>query len=116
PSLRIPHSSFLSCHPPSAPTIPPPSLHDALPIFAHAARRQAASHPIKAWLLVARDRDGLANGGEIPLAGRNRWPDHHGPVRPITDRKSTRLNSSHQIISYAVFCLKKKTTVKIYPQ
>src|SRR5258708_24653194 len=29
---------------------------------------------------------------------------------PILDRKSTRLNSSHQIISYAVFCLKKKTT------
>src|SRR5947208_5124915 len=28
----------------------------------------------------------------------------------ITDRKSTRLNSSHQIISYAVFCLKKKKT------
>src|SRR5258708_19235682 len=27
---------------------------------------------------------------------------------PIEDRKSTRLNSSHQIISYAVFCLKKK--------
>src|SRR5258708_29851074 len=26
----------------------------------------------------------------------------------LTDRKSTRLNSSHQIISYAVFCLKKK--------
>src|SRR5258708_10517078 len=29
------------------------------------------------------------------------------------DRKSTRLNSSHQIISYAVFCLKKKTTKSI---
>src|SRR5438552_14139863 len=28
----------------------------------------------------------------------------------LKDRKSTRLNSSHQIISYAVFCLKKKTT------
>src|SRR5947208_9109292 len=28
---------------------------------------------------------------------------------PRLDRKSTRLNSSHQIISYAVFCLKKKT-------
>src|SRR5258708_22900096 len=28
---------------------------------------------------------------------------------PVLDRKSTRLNSSHQIISYAVFCLKKKT-------
>src|SRR5438552_7945423 len=30
------------------------------------------------------------------------------PVEPGIDRKSTRLNSSHQIISYAVFCLKKK--------
>src|SRR5258708_15509528 len=29
---------------------------------------------------------------------------------PVKDRKSTRLNSSHQIISYAVFCLKKKNT------
>src|SRR5258708_9007109 len=29
----------------------------------------------------------------------------------LLDRKSTRLNSSHQIISYAVFCLKKKTTL-----
>src|SRR5258708_7438878 len=38
-----------------------------------------------------------------------------GRVKPLTpsvfrDRKSTRLNSSHQIISYAVFCLKKKNT------
>src|SRR5258708_25799929 len=31
------------------------------------------------------------------------------------DRKSTRLNSSHQIISYAVFCLKKKTTNNTQP-
>src|SRR5258708_21501431 len=30
-----------------------------------------------------------------------------------TDRKSTRLNSSHQIISYAVFCLKKKTLIEL---
>src|SRR5260221_4755355 len=29
-------------------------------------------------------------------------------LRPVTDRKSTRLNSSHTVISYAVFCLKKK--------
>src|SRR5690348_18197839 len=33
---------------------------------------------------------------------------HHQAVRPETDRKSTRLNSSHPSISYAVFCLKKK--------
>src|SRR2546426_3329886 len=31
------------------------------------------------------------------------------PVEPERDRKSTRLNSSHLVISYAVFCLKKKT-------
>src|SRR5260221_5261475 len=33
-----------------------------------------------------------------------------GPKRPVSwgDRKSTRLNSSHTVISYAVFCLKKK--------
>src|SRR5438552_14837134 len=30
----------------------------------------------------------------------------------VGDRKSTRLNSSHQINSYAVFCLKKKTTIR----
>src|SRR5258708_18610704 len=34
-----------------------------------------------------------------------------GGERAVLDRKSTRLNSSHQIISYAVFCLKKKNDV-----
>src|SRR5256885_4630851 len=34
--------------------------------------------------------------------------EYHGAA--ATDRKSTRLNSSHLVISYAVFCLKKKTT------
>src|SRR5438309_4795991 len=38
------------------------------------------------------------------------------PIWPTTkDRKSTRLNSSHSSISYAVFCLKKKTTEKFKP-
>src|SRR5438132_9951941 len=32
------------------------------------------------------------------------------------DRKSTRLNSSHTVISYAVFCLKKKKTTRLYKQ
>src|SRR5258708_31824591 len=35
----------------------------------------------------------------------------HRPEVRVGDRKSTRLNSSHQIISYAVFCLKKKTKI-----
>src|SRR5258707_11502206 len=34
------------------------------------------------------------------------------PFRDKEDRKSTRLNSSHANISYAVFCLKKKTTIR----
>src|SRR5689334_23652188 len=35
-------------------------------------------------------------------------------VRPAEDRKSTRLNSSHSSISYAVFCLKKKKQISFY--
>src|SRR3989454_4271035 len=44
-----------------------------------------------------------------PLTHRDRHPD-----RARGDRKSTRLNSSHLVISYAVFCLKKKKTKKRY--
>src|SRR5437879_9403102 len=46
--------------------------------------------------------DDPAEGGHQPAAQR---------ARP--DRKSTRLNSSHRCISYAVFCLKKKKTKQI---
>src|SRR5258708_10300911 len=56
--------------------------------------------------------------GSVPDSARHQDPVPHVSVlsdagidrigRRI-DRKSTRLNSSHQIISYAVFCLKKKT-------
>src|SRR2546430_5666459 len=42
----------------------------------------------------------------------NRDPGGRGQPRPNQNRKSTRLNSSHSQISYAVFCLKKKK--KIY--
>src|SRR2546422_3544545 len=40
-----------------------------------------------------------------------RWPDASGPEQIVEDRKSTRLNSSHGYISYAVFCLKKKKKI-----
>src|SRR2546426_6080444 len=45
-----------------------------------------------------------------------RDPRYRGFVRELgfTDRKSTRLNSSHLVISYAVFCLKKKKNNQIY--
>src|SRR5215204_6637070 len=40
---------------------------------------------------------------------RSAWlRPHHRLGRELRDRKSTRLNSSHTVISYAVFCLKKK--------
>src|SRR5256885_8394662 len=59
-----------------------------------------------------RDLHGLGPDDRGPAHGRQR-PGRPGPrllrrsPRPA-DRKSTRLNSSHLVISYAVFCLKKK--------
>src|SRR6266571_7501801 len=64
------------------------SLHDALPI-----RNSASRSSFPTW---RRPRDLAA-----PSAPPNR-----------PDRKSTRLNSSHMSISYAVFCLKKKKKKK----
>src|SRR5260221_8627841 len=46
----------------------------------------------------------------LPLPDRfDEWPREAG-IHSREDRKSTRLNSSHTVISYAVFCLKKKKT------
>src|SRR5256885_10260398 len=57
--------------------------------------------------LIGRLADSIAVlGGGRP--GRQ-WPQPV-PLYSGTDRKSTRLNSSHLVISYAVFCLKKKRT------
>src|SRR5947208_8873432 len=56
----------------------------------------------------------LSLSGEIfPTLNREiRATLHEGRHEAWQDRKSTRLNSSHQIISYAVFCLKKKNNKK----
>src|SRR5258708_28340255 len=53
-----------------------------------------------------RDCRRAARAAPVGRGGRNRIV--RGSLRGDGDRKSTRLNSSHQIISYAVFCLKKK--------
>src|SRR2546421_5983458 len=66
------------------------SLHDALPIWDGGQRGGRA----------AASRSEPSGGGDRRRRG--------GGVRPDADRKSTRLNSSHDQISYAVFCLKKK--------
>src|SRR5690625_6412712 len=82
--------------PPTAPTeISPLSLHDALPVSVLAS---AVGHrfDVANWL--------RASLNATQLIGHH--VTHTGPA--ITkDRKSTRLNSSHVAISYAVFCLKK---------
>src|SRR5256885_3155047 len=74
------------------------SLHDALPIF---GIWQAAMD-------AAEEEEKKAE--EVFVAAMNQadWKD-----KILADRKSTRLNSSHLVISYAVFCLKKKKRRKL---
>src|SRR2546429_6357430 len=50
--------------------------------------------------------------GTVQNTGRDRFP-YDVTLTATLDRKSTRLNSSHGYISYAVFCLKKKKNVPI---
>src|SRR3712207_8388678 len=71
-------------------------------------------------LVRLAEKKTLALGGEIiELCGdQTDEPDHHLALgahlgRRPKDRKSTRLNSSHANISYAVFCLKKKIQISI---
>src|SRR2546428_3892058 len=53
---------------------------------------------------------GVGSARSRPDRNGERFLAHPGPTRlESADRKSTRLNSSHDQISYAVFCLKKKT-------
>src|SRR5438445_7744486 len=72
------------------------SLHDALPISGEAQRVRERAR------LAERHRE-----AGVERVARGRGSGAHVPPRP-RDRKSTRLNSSHANISYAVFCLKKK--------
>src|SRR5690242_21247891 len=73
------------------------SLHDALPIWVvDRVHRDTADGRT---LALPPHAAGLAPV-DVRLVGRMRWKGK--------DRKSTRLNSSHMSISYAVFCLKKK--------
>src|SRR5690554_2072521 len=68
------------------------------------AFRQFLFFPLIQLLKISGDRLDV-------LVGQHGGNAHHGRIGPgriIVDRKSTRLNSSHVRISYAVFCLKKK--------
>src|SRR2546429_2538346 len=74
------------------------SLHDALPISG------AESSP-PPWAAISAARPGWHRPWPAPAS---RGPPNDG------DRKSTRLNSSHGYISYAVFCLKKIKLIKYF--
>src|SRR5207247_9123260 len=108
PSLSRPH-------PPPLPILPL-SLHDALPIFVFqrpvdrddaVARRGPASHRGKLRVLSRMTAGGVQQD-PAQLVVRQLLAALPRGVGEMRDRKSTRLNSSHEWISYAVFCLKKK--------
>src|SRR5439155_3834372 len=92
------------------------SLHDALPIYRARARERGADGGAHRRVL-GLDVDDLGRGQPVGDELRERLDDRR--LRrdrvdgddvgvDLADRKSTRLNSSHVAISYAVFCLKKK--------
>src|SRR3712207_7952162 len=84
------------------------SLHDALPIWAARIARNinhrnmiiAAETPIPAASSIGLFRALRRDSAKLRIGSY---------TAACKDRKSTRLNSSHANISYAVFCLKKKT-------
>src|SRR3712207_8762055 len=87
------------------------SLHDALPI---SDLESVRCHLQQSWCRQDVDVRPLQPPGQVAqvLSGRLAGGGHDDSVCPDLEiGKSTRLNSSHANISYAVFCLKKKTTV-----
>src|SRR5256885_13578375 len=79
------------------------SLHDALPISCkvhHQDARVGGAYKMS-FTNFATGKSHSFGGTYVELA-------HNERIRYTEDRKSTRLNSSHLVISYAVFCLKKK--------
>src|SRR5438477_5391053 len=65
------------------------------------------SHKIE---FIAPGYENVAFNVRIAANQTVRYENAMKPAAILTDRKSTRLNSSHMSISYAVFCLKKKTS------
>src|SRR3989442_10619376 len=73
------------------------------------------------FMLLCGAQDLCAGVGQLHLAWHERYQcaddyDQRSQPNPVQDRKSTRLNSSHVRISYAVFCLKKKSKATSCPR
>src|SRR5438034_2111770 len=100
---------FFSTAPPTT-NFYPLSLHDALPISLATAELRRRAGVIEPGLEGHGHFDVAARAVHAPVNLRPpfaRRADRH-EIGHLQDRKSTRLNSSHTVISYAVFCLKKK--------
>src|SRR5690242_21325512 len=82
------------------------SLHDALPIFATAVFARSVNEAVNGALRSRCDLPARRNVTERAFRPAG--------TRAARDRKSTRLNSSHMSISYAVFCLKKKKKATLH--
>src|SRR5207247_9643016 len=103
-------------HTTSHPTITTLSLPDALPISAEATAKCAGqtiqrTRPCRFADAISDSnlslgRDGMLPSLKIQDRGHVHPPGNSRPSPGTRDRKSTRLNSSHEWISYAVFCLK----------
>src|SRR5436853_2177932 len=90
------------------------SLHDALPIY-HFFVGQGLE-PSDQCSAIKRNKDeGEDHHDPVLERVRCRWWGRGVSNSGCQDRKSTRLNSSHLGISYAVFCLKKKTNKEYAP-
>src|SRR5207253_6865428 len=108
-STAYPHFSLLFLRPPRSTLFPYTTLFRSEISRGHSGARPRRDHPFPRLHARAQARP------------RHHQPDIHSVARRpgdplrneyrVEDRKSTRLNSSHVAISYAVFCLKKK---KIY--
>src|SRR5207244_5118491 len=88
------------------------SLPDALPISQPGTFQNVSRNGTDAVMrtptLAQRGSSPRRSTGRVCPRGPGRRSGRRRRRRARADRKSTRLNSSHQIISYAVFCLKKK--------
>src|SRR5205814_8638901 len=86
------------------------SLHDALPIWASSVPSPGPAPAILSAHEHALDPSSVSAAPESVSPGPKKETARVPvmPEPPVIDRKSTRLNSSHLGISYAVFCLKKK--------
>src|SRR5256885_6252163 len=106
-------SFFFFLNDPAPTEISPLPLHDALPISScgrHRRRSRASARRVARLIpRLPPSRRGDGSGRHGSGAGPAQQPQRLQALEgPDQDRKSTRLNSSHLVISYAVFCLKKK--------